>query len=202
MVDELNNFSDYIISQIEKKNSEVDSQLTKLDEKLKKVVETQVNLDMSGERLRHVESQGEAQKEGQGEAQKVSQGEAQKEGRGEVQKEGQGKVQKEGQGKDQKESQVQTKKVVYRMVRRNRAAQGDGFENEERQPYDIRVLKGKAVNESGKRTAVLVMNEKKYGSILKYADEGMTEAEIARKLNIGKGEVELIIGLKSYYEKF
>ncbi len=46
-----------------------------------------------------------------------------------------------------------------------------------------------------KKEKVIQFNNK-YSEVLKLADEGLGSLEIAKKLNMGKGEVELIIGLK------
>ena len=156
MVDELNNFSDYIISQIEQKNSEVGQHMSKLDEKLKKVMETQVRMDLSGARFKGVKY-----------AEDIADNKAEK-----------------------------TKRLVFKMAQRSR-----GSSSAENKPYDIRLIKEKGAPKSARESALDLVNNKKYGNVLKYSKEGMSEAEIARSLNIGKGEVELIIGLKDYYEK-
>jgi hypothetical protein len=46
-----------------------------------------------------------------------------------------------------------------------------------------------------KNEKVIPINNK-YSEVLRLSEEGMQELEIARKLNMGKGEVELILGLK------
>lgn len=47
---------------------------------------------------------------------------------------------------------------------------------------------------SGKREKVIQFN--KYQEVLRLSKEGMNELDIAKNLNMGKGEVELIIGLR------
>jgi hypothetical protein len=42
---------------------------------------------------------------------------------------------------------------------------------------------------------------KKCADVLQCAQDGLDEATIARKLNVGRGEVALILGLKDVYER-
>jgi len=42
---------------------------------------------------------------------------------------------------------------------------------------------------------------RKTAEVLRYASDGMDESEIAKRLNIGRGEVSLILGLQGAYEK-
>ena len=166
MVDELNNFSDYIITEIEKKNSEVDLQLSMLDEKLKKAMETQVHLDMTGARMKAV------------------------------------KVLDETYENETVLAMPDTKRMVYRIERRSRsgAVAGEKSRDEGSSIIDERTVNEETVDDI-KKSAILVLNDKKYGNVLKYANEGMSDTDIAKTLNIGKGEVQLIIGLKDNYEK-
>ena len=198
MVDELNNFSDYVITQIEKKNTEVDQQLTILDEKLKRAVETQVRLDISGTPVDPV-----AQVNSVAQADPVAQinSVAQADPVAQVNSDmhiAQAGAYKELSANDGDKPIRYKDKAVYRIKRRNKSVS-----NDEKSVINIKVLnKEEAVVKSVQRPAVLTVNDKKCASVLKYSEDGMSETEIAKALNIGKGEVELILELKSYYEKY
>ena len=293
MVDELNNFSDYIIGQIEKKNSEIDQQLTKLDEKLKKAAEAQVRLDISGVRYKSIKShdgnnsdsnpwdvdhqdeyywsvksgdierrraerrdidtdtdtdevdasdikqhdadpretyrleteQREAE-HGEANQSEAEHGEAE---HGEAEQSKTGSLEIDRHETDMRETDQRTAEIapqslneqdgkhhnsirkyngkrlnnksVYRVERSNKDFDFAGKAQKGKPVYDVKVLDEKETLENNVKTAVLTINEKKYGNILKYAENGMSKAKIAKELGIGKGEVELILGLKSYYEK-
>ncbi|MCL2165176.1 MAG: hypothetical protein FWH55_12515 [Oscillospiraceae bacterium] len=210
MVDELNNFSDYVITQIEKKNTEVDQQLTILDEKLKRAVETQVRLDISGtpvDPVAQVNSVAQADPVAQinsvAQADPVAQinSVAQADPVAQVNSDmhiAQAGAYKELSANDGDKPIRYKDKAVYRIKRRNKSVS-----NDEKSVINIKVLnKEEAVVKSVQRPAVLTVNDKKCASVLKYSEDGMSETEIAKALNIGKGEVELILELKSYYEKY
>jgi len=217
MVDELNNFSDYIITQIERKNSEVDRQLTKLDEKLKRAMETQAHPDIPDERvagIRYTEAtEGTPESEDRsgdtrGDSDSDTFKDSRENSRGDrivADKEEAPETDWNGEPDDGSYAEVSVaetaprkKKSVFRLERLKKDKE---VVDEQRQPYDIKMIRERVNAGSVNRTATLTINDKKYGNVLKYAEEGMVVAEIAKKLNIGSGEVELIIGLKSYYEK-
>jgi len=49
------------------------------------------------------------------------------------------------------------------------------------------------------RNAAAALNGRRYLDVLRYYEEGMDEAGIAKALNIGRGEVSLILGLRAGY---
>jgi hypothetical protein len=253
----LNNFSNYIINQIEKKNFEVDQQITKLDEKMKKAMETQVHLDTREPRYKNAEfneqvkspdtdyssdtdyyddenysaSEEYDEEENYGVVEDYvgveeyeavySEALAAKskayakdrrrektpgsDRRGTDRRKTGSEQGGGGSGAERRNTERRganaaeldsNNRIVYKVERRSR-----NTPDEDKEKYAIRRHRGHGRTGNPQGNVSLNISEKKYGNVLKHAEKGMDVAEIAKALGIGKGEVELILGLKDYYEK-
>ncbi len=161
MIDELNRFSDYIVSQIDVKNEELNVNITAAEERIRALEERAGAIVGS---IRAVDV----------------------------------KIEDHGVS-----TAVQSSKVSESV----RAVESEAEITVEQ------VLPSVAVNESGRAAAAygrsaagtssllkkkdkVIPFNNKYSEVLRLSKEGMEDLEIAKSLNMGKGEVELIIGLK------
>jgi DNA-binding NarL/FixJ family response regulator len=157
MIDELNNYSDYIVNQMDLKNEELSRNLEEATQKiedLKKKAQT-INQNIS----KNSEVVNDVVEEVSATAATLSK---------------------------QRISTVKNNAAFAAAVN-----SADAVTAAYAKISDSRIH-SKAV---GKNEKVIPLS-KKYSEVLRYSREGMKSYDIARELNMGKGEVELIIGLK------
>ncbi|MCX7922404.1 MAG: hypothetical protein N3B21_10410 [Clostridia bacterium] len=145
MVRELNRFSDYIVTQIDAKNLEVNENLRRVEEKIKHIDLKLIEQD-----------------------QQIAQ-----------------KYQKTVNISPKEDVAIQNN--VQSIITKEEEKALDEITN------GVNVEKNKRTdNKSGDK--VINLNSR-YREVIQLADNGLDNTEIAKKLNMGKGEIELIIGL-------
>ncbi|MDR3121538.1 MAG: hypothetical protein LBU58_09455 [Clostridiales bacterium] len=181
MVNELNNFSDYILSRIDSKSSEVGEVIEKLGETLERAAGKVGAVDKAGAPADHA---------------------------GRVDNTAHGRRSVRYRVADSKKAQTYRLKSGARpravpnaapapseMQAEAQAAFGRRDETFVPAPVILFPVAERADRRKERRQATLSRN-RKCVDVIKYAEDGMDEAEIARKLNIGRGEVALVLGLR------
>ncbi|HOM02086.1 MAG TPA: hypothetical protein PLH43_04575 [Acetivibrio sp.] len=138
MVQELNKFSDYVISQVEQKNKETLDLIRNAEERLEKLTKEFTNVMENSDKERFVEDNGDSFVE------------------------------------------VKSDLVIDSIKFEDTAVNAA-------KPYQIKL---QAIAEE----KVIPINSK-HKEVLALAQKGLNETEIAKKLSIGKGEIQLILGV-------
>ena len=146
MVEELNKFSDYVVTQIEEKNSEMATSFKEADG----LIET-----MRSETVCYYESL---------------------------------KVQNDGIGNSYSVG------VKHRGSDNNLSRMSD-LVIENREENFVSPIKNTRSNSQTKLKDKVILINNKHSEVIMLAQKGMNETEIARKLNMGKGEIQLILGV-------
>ena len=209
MVNELNNFSDYILTRIEEKNSAVGSYIEELEGKLGAVRE---DSDRGADRVGKTTGLEYAASSTPKKPEEVISG---------IGLDGQGRNSETTAGNDvgkTAEDWQPLRPKVYRVkkqsvrnlaeppakMRKVRTEKTQIMSPEKKQDAShmtgiapVIVFSRKDGDDIVKehRKHSLKYENRKYLQVLQYAQEGSCESEIAQKLNIGKGEVRLILGL-------
>ena len=184
MVNELNNFSEYVLQKIDKKNLEVDEYIEKLEQKLETVKELEQTVQELSSQAEQTEQTGPT--EGVAGRTELIEGAVGQTGLIEE------TIGQTGLIGDKKYSINEKKKRAYLVKKK--------AQNNKKSPL-IYLNFPERIEKHSEKNNVQIKYGKKYSQIFQFIQDGYSESEIAKKLNIGKGEVSLILGLKGAYEK-
>ena len=192
MVNELNNFSDYILTKIEEKNVAVGDSIEKLEEKLEAVREDRENSENRGGASGRIAGRAPVYR-----LKKLA---------------GAAEVTEAMDFEDlaepaEAETKVKATETATEAEAEEAAEMTDATEEiSEEEPNNVpETSSGAPIIVFSRKDGDNIVPEyhknrvkyenRKYKQVLQYAQEGLSESEIAQQLNIGKGEVRLILGL-------
>ncbi|HEX2944684.1 MAG TPA: hypothetical protein VHT96_01870 [Clostridia bacterium] len=181
MIEELNNFSDYVVNQMDLKNEELNKNLKLAEEKVLAL----------GERVKGISASAFIQSA----ANPAADGSP-------VQPAIAVKQAKKSVGSEAMIIKAEAAKPFETLETPETAAKFCSDANSEPVRYEepTTVKTGKSaetINTTVKRKDKVIPLHNKYTEVLRLSQQGMESIDIARGLNMGKGEVELIIGLRS-----
>lgn len=154
MVEELNKFSDYVITQMDIKNEELNKNLKKFEDKVDSI---------NNKAIKEVEKKVEKKAYPKKSLNKVVNG---------------------------SELDIQVKAEVP-LLKYNNEKAIDKIDSESTNSP----VKKNSKTQNSKKDKVIPLKSSKHKEVMQLAEEGFSETEIARKLNVGKGEIQLILGL-------
>ena len=214
MVHELNNFSDYILSKIEEKNAVVGDSIEKLEEKLEAVRGDRENSENCAERGNREDHRNRADCEDRSNRGGSSGRTADRTPVYRLKKRaGAAEVAEAVDLADHAEAATAAETATKAFVadakteEETEEAAADTTEeiSEEEQENLPEASSGAPIIVFSRKDGDNIVPEyhknrvkyenRKYKQVLQYAQEGLSESEIAQCLNIGKGEVRLILGL-------
>ena len=210
MVNELNHFSDYILTKIEEKNVTVGDSIEKLEEKLEAVREDRENSEKRDEALGrtadrtpvyHLKKQAGAHR-----SRNVAAGLHNEAVRAEEAGAAVLTAEAGAGGHTKEESAVEAAIAETVAEAAEETAAKTAEEISEEEPENLpEASSGAPIIVFSRKDGDNIVPEyhknrvkyenRKYKQVLQYAQEGLSESEIAQQLNIGKGEVRLILGL-------
>ncbi len=161
MIDELNRFSDYIVSQIDEKNEELNVSIKGAEEKISalKSKATAISKTITATSKKSIKGDSDDSDDTVIETKDSMAGEATK---------------------------AQRQSDTGSVLPQNSVAAVEAYSRSETMPS--KTIKSR-------RDKVIPFNSK-HSEVLRLSKQGMEGTEIAKSLNMGKGEVELIIGLR------
>lgn len=146
MVEELNKFSDYIVSQIDQKSSEVSKIIDSAEERINKLKKEN--------NKNYIDEKHAADR-----------------------------------------PLVTDMAVMPTGIENNSIREMSGFFIESMTPEGFENIKSIKFKPSGKLKEKPISSNKKHMEVINLAHKGLNETEIARKLSMGKGEIQLILGV-------
>lgn len=189
MVDELNNLSGYIVSNLEEKSLELKGMLEKADKKIKPS-NSQISKQKDKESSIVI-------KETKEDTKKIT-----KEDKTELPKQSKKKANQEKEDNSNQKtnnSRVLTKPlstVVNAYEKNINLIKKKELEKDKKPKFlsEEVVIEDNALNDINKKFAFIVNSKTK--EVVELSNQGMNTTDIAKKLGIGKGEIELILGMK------
>lgn len=163
MLEELNKFSDYIVTQISAKNDELSNTLQKVDNKLQQV---NTASSESKEEIKTIEP--------------------------EVVENAEEEKQDQGHFKQSGGSNIDYKLGIEEETNGKIDLVLDGLEHQNKSA----VYTQSQILQKNSNSKITPINSR-HKDVVQLAEKGLSEAEIAKALNIGKGEIKLILGMYS-----
>jgi DNA-binding NarL/FixJ family response regulator len=180
MIEELNKFSDYIVTQMDLKNEELQANFKSLEERVKSLGSKAMPVSKAVMEMHRIEAELAREMQA-GKAEHLIERQADK---------AEQPVEKQSA---KAELQVEKQELVMSETRTKAAngTYGSFFANGSRLEKTASITEKTIMRKSDK---VIPFNNR-YTEVLKLSEEGMDVVDIAKRLGIGKGEIELIMGI-------
>lgn len=189
MVNELNNVSDYVVSNIEEKSNELKKLIKKADNKIK-----DINIDLESVQnvpIKSIDSEI---------VEKIQEESSEPKKRTKRSKKTEGKDSEQSKSKDFSKTISESVSSVINAYENNINLVKKLEKAEDKKPKyliePISIDEPIEINFSDKPKKFSLLLNSKTKEVIELSKQGLDTTEIAKKLGIGKGEIELILGLK------